>query len=73
MNLLRNDDVIKSKNRKISMISEKALKNYCDEVCLVFFYAQLLSSYCIISLGEAAQTILFLKYFQLYYYYYYYY
>ena len=70
MNLLRNDDVIKSKNRKISMISEKALKNYCDEVCLVFFYAQLLSSYCIISLGEAAQTILFLKYFQLYYYYY---
>ena len=67
MNLLRNDDVIKSKNRKISMISEKPLKKYCDEVCLVFLYAQLLSSYCIISLGEAAQTIVFLKYFQLYY------
>ena len=67
------------------MIFEKPLKNYCDEVCLVFFYAQPLSSYCIISLGEAAQTIVFLniislgeaaqtivflKYFQLYYYYY---
>ena len=34
------------------MIFEKPLKNYCDEVCLVFFYAQPLSSYCIISLGE---------------------
>ena len=50
------------------MIFEKPLENYCHEVCLVFFYAQPLSSYCIISLGEAAQTILFLKYFQLYYY-----
>ena len=39
------------------MISEKPLENYCHEVCLVFFYAQPLSSYCIISLGEAAQTI----------------
>ena len=44
------------------MIFEKPLENYCHEVCLVFFYAQPLSSYCIISLGEAAQTILFLKY-----------
>ena len=52
------------------MIFEKPLENYCHEVCLVFFYAQPLSSYCIISLGEAAQTILFLKYFQLYYYFY---
>ena len=49
------------------MIFEKPLENYCHEVCLVFFYAQPLSSYCIISLGEAAQTIVFLKYFQLYY------
>ena len=72
LKLLRNDDVIKSKNRKIGMIFEKPLENYCHEVCLVFFYAQPLSSYCIISLGEAAQTILFLKYFQLYYYFYYY-
>ena len=65
LKLLRNDDVIKSKYRKISSISGNPLENYCHEVCLVFFYAQPLSSYCIISLGEAAQTILFLKYFQL--------
>ena len=48
------------------MIFKKPLENYCDEMCLVFSYAQPLSSYCIISLGEAAQTIVFLKYFQLY-------
>ena len=39
LKLLRNDDVIKSKYRKISLISEKPLENYCHEVCLVFFYA----------------------------------
>ena len=47
------------------MIFEKPLRNYCNEVCLVFVYTQPLSSYCIISLGEAAQTFVFLKYFQL--------
>ena len=27
------------------MVSEKPLKNYCDEVCLVVFFAQPLLSY----------------------------
>ena len=38
------------------MISEKPLENYCDEVCLVFFYAQPLSSYMNL-IGKVTRSI----------------